>query len=1387
MVRRSLALAAAGFSVVLASGPAWAQSQLHPIVTSETSLSLPTVFGTQSRVVRNEAGDVAVLDTLGTAVHLKMNGAPAWTRVVQAGDEVPGLAGSRISAIASVLINASGLVAMGVELNLASGEPQSAVVIYNGASLVNVVDGTDTAPNSGGANFGRGLRLAALSNNGSVAVTSPLVVEPSSGTIPMAVFIVPGGGGPVRIAGPGDPAPGTATTFTSVGIAAFNFNANGELLIGGSFAAGGSGMFVGTTTTLRKVVAIGDPNPTGGTFNLVGNGCLNNLGRVVFTGFGGTSSGLFIAEPDSTVAQIFANGSAAPVPGGGTVNPAFAIAFNDAGTALFESQILGNPTAARGIFRITPGGPLQVVVHRNQQVSGSTIGDFVIRFSFNATGATVFSATRPDGSRLGYYYQTGTNQPVQLVQHGGPSGVPGGGTVDLATSALDTVFNDGRVLLHLAVVGGTSDAAYVVRTPAGATTMLLTTSDELPAGGRTLLSRRPAAVWGAGDFVAFMAMRPGGTLAAFVHHRPTQVTTRVAAHGDTVQGTSERLFIPGSGAVLLSTSGQLVVTGQLSGPSGVRPGVVIASAEGGLHKIVGEGDQDSEGRVITAPAPSGVNSSGQVLVSGTVFGIFPGIWIGSAGTPPAMYVIGGAQNPITGFASVKPYALNDVGQVLFAADLGLYLGGPTLAFQRVVLLGAPAPGGGTFSSIGHASLNNHGQFAFSAAVFDGVGFDDGGFFVGSANAAPIAIARNHDAAPGGGTFLATFFGFDVYINDQADVLFRSELAGSPADSGYFIRRGPASAVTALVREGDPAPGTPSSFMTFQASNVPGKLVQLNTGGGVTFLGDYLDGGAMLTGSWHVRPDGVIEPVAAGSQAAFDGGSSVRISESSSWSGAGYPIWARLTGSPFVEGVFFFVPFTPTTVPTGSNVQVTPTDSMSGQSPVTATFTTVTGAGVVTLNTSSTGPALPAGFALGVPPRFYDVGTTATFTGAVEVCVNFTGVTFPAGSTIRLLHYTTGAWSDVTTTVTGSVACGLVTSLSPFAVARLTTVEPNLIQNGDFSGGLTSWLTFATPDASYIQATVSTGVLEFYRVPPPSGTANQAVVFQNTGIAVAEGVPLIATFDLGNTTPWSKRISVLLQDADFSDLSVCTFWLPASQPLTKYEIRTHTTKAWTNATMAFYAASLDFSQGVYRVDNVSLRTSAEGSSDRTECVDPRRPAPSGAPDGPTLLVNGDFSADLPPWGVFGQIVHQVTNGVFEFHRPAGTPAGVVLQPTLQNASIGQIFTATFELGNTFPVRRRVTILLHENDFSDLAACTFWLSPGQPLQPYAIRMFASRPWLNATLSIYPASIDTAAWFQLDNVTLRRTPGATLSGTDCIEPPATSPPSASAAGRKASTGGR
>lgn len=129
---------------------------------------------------------------------------------------------------------------------------------------------------------------------------------------------------------------------------------------------------------------------------------------------------------------------------------------------------------------------------------------------------------------------------------------------------------------------------------------------------------------------------------------------------------------------------------------------------------------------------------------------------------------------------------------------------------------------------------------------------------------------------------------------------------------------------------------------------------------------------------------------------------------------------------------------PPNTSTGSDVTIDPIVP-SGSPTVGLTFTSVTGSGetTVTVIDPTTDPAAeppPSGFTLGDSPVYYEIETTASFTGPVEVCFNYTGVNLGTG-TPRLFHFVGGVWTDITTSVdtVNSVICGTTTSFSPFAI------------------------------------------------------------------------------------------------------------------------------------------------------------------------------------------------------------------------------------------------------------------------------------------------------------------------------------------------------------------
>jgi hypothetical protein len=87
-----------------------------------------------------------------------------------------------------------------------------------------------------------------------------------------------------------------------------------------------------------------------------------------------------------------------------------------------------------------------------------------------------------------------------------------------------------------------------------------------------------------------------------------------------------------------------------------------------------------------------------------------------------------------------------------------------------------------------------------------------------------------------------------------------------------------------------------------------------------------------------------------------------------------------------------------------------------------------------------GPPPPSGFKLGNPPVYYDITTTAIFTGNVRVCLSWTEGQIANESRVSMFHYENGHWLDITDPTSrdpvNNTVCGVATSLSPFALMEV---------------------------------------------------------------------------------------------------------------------------------------------------------------------------------------------------------------------------------------------------------------------------------------------------------------------------------------------------------------
>ena len=120
---------------------------------------------------------------------------------------------------------------------------------------------------------------------------------------------------------------------------------------------------------------------------------------------------------------------------------------------------------------------------------------------------------------------------------------------------------------------------------------------------------------------------------------------------------------------------------------------------------------------------------------------------------------------------------------------------------------------------------------------------------------------------------------------------------------------------------------------------------------------------------------------------------------------------------------------------GTGVSITP-EVPPGTPGMTMTFDNVTTGGNTTVAVldAETSPPPPGGFQIGSQPLYYEIETTATFSGPVTICFNYAGVDF-GGQTPRLFHYVGGSWVDITTSVDAATTtlCGSTSSFSVFAI------------------------------------------------------------------------------------------------------------------------------------------------------------------------------------------------------------------------------------------------------------------------------------------------------------------------------------------------------------------
>lgn len=167
---------------------------------------------------------------------------------------------------------------------------------------------------------------------------------------------------------------------------------------------------------------------------------------------------------------------------------------------------------------------------------------------------------------------------------------------------------------------------------------------------------------------------------------------------------------------------------------------------------------------------------------------------------------------------------------------------------------------------------------------------------------------------------------------------------------------------------------------------------------------------------------------------------------------------------------------------------------------------------------------------------------------------------------------------------------------------------------------------------------------------------------------------------------------------------------------------------------------------------------------------------GALAGQDLILNGQFVSSggtlpIPNWYTQGSI-NLSTSGTgssqfLKFYRSGGSEA-LVMQNTGATIPANRRVTSSFMLGNSSSYRRRITVILHDSDFTDQQTCIFWLEPNTIQKLYSITTYTNETWTNASVSFYdPTTSNYQGWIELDSVSMLYSDGSLSSyTTTCYE---------------------
>jgi VCBS repeat-containing protein len=393
-------------------------------------------------------------------------------------------------------------------------------------------------------------------------------------------------------------------------------------------------------------------------------------------------------------------------------------------------------------------------------------------------------------------------------------------------------------------------------------------------------------------------------------------------------------------------------------------------------------------------------------------------------------------------------------------DTALTIGAPGLLANDTVNAGAQAalaiaPAHGTVAVTADGSFvytpesNYNGPDGFTYSIVEGEGSVTGSVTI-VVNAVDDAPRAGDDTA---GTITGAPVGGNLFVNDTDDDGdgFGAELVSPPSYGSVSVAlHGFFSYTPALNFAG-------TDTFTYQVRNSGGTsapatvTITIAAAPTVTTLGVSAPAVAFGEPVTFIVTIGVVAPGSGlpGGTITFMNGAVAIGTAPLSGAGASLTTSALAPGTYAVSAIYSgnvaFTgsgsPATPLTVtantPAGADVVATPVDDETGASPITLEFDQVTTPGTTTLEITPTGPPPAAGFKFGQPPTYYNLETTAVFSGVVTVCFSYDETSVGNESKLKLFHFEDGHWTNITTGVdtVNNKVCGMTTHLSPFAIGE----------------------------------------------------------------------------------------------------------------------------------------------------------------------------------------------------------------------------------------------------------------------------------------------------------------------------------------------------------------